>query len=110
MSKELEALEKIVDTYCIDNIDKEISIIATALKDYEMEHTLRIRLENAIYELLREKQENEKKLKALEIIKGKEVNVFVLLHSVNLKIYNDIVEDNRKLTQEKYDLLKEALK
>ena len=24
MSKELEALEKIVDTYCIDNIDKEI--------------------------------------------------------------------------------------
>lgn len=110
MSKELEALEKIVDTYCIDNIDKEISIIATALKDYEMEHTLRIRLENAIYELVREKQENEKKLKALEIIKGKEVNVFLLLHSRNLKIYNDIVEDNRKLTQEKYDLLKEALK
>ena len=52
----------------------------------------------------------EKALKALEIIKKKEVNVFVLLHSGNLKIYNDIVEDNRKLTQEKYDLLKEALK
>lgn len=51
----------------------------------------------------------EKALKALEIIKNKEVNVFVLLHSGNLKIYNDIVEDNRKLTQEKYDLLKEAL-
>ena len=41
---------------------------------------------------------------------NKEVNVFVLLHSANLKIYNDIVEDNRKLTQEKYELLKEALK
>ena len=79
MSKELEALEKIVDNYYIDNMDKEISIIATALK-------------------------------ALEIIKQKEVNVFILLHSVNLKIYNDIVEDNRKLTQEKYDLLKEVLR
>lgn len=109
MSKELEALEKIVDTYYIDNMDKEISIVATALKDYEMEHTLRIRLENANFELLREKQENEKKLKALEIIKKKEVNIFVLLHSGNLKIYNDIVEDNRKLTQEKYDLLKKVL-
>lgn len=50
-----------------------------------------------------------KAVRALEIIKNKEVNVFVLLHSGNLKIYNDIVEDNRKLTQEKYDLLKEVL-
>ena len=41
---------------------------------------------------------------------NKEVNVFVLLHSGNLKIYNDIVEDDRKLTQEKYDLLKEVLR
>ena len=79
MSKELEALEKIVDTYYIDNMDKEISII-------------------------------EKALKALEIIKNKQVNVFVLLHSGNLKIYNDIVEDDRKLTQEKYELLKEVLR
>ena len=36
MSKELEALEKIVDTYYIDNMDKEISIMATALNDYEI--------------------------------------------------------------------------
>ena len=36
MSKELEALEKIVDTYYIDNMDKEISIIETALNDYEI--------------------------------------------------------------------------
>lgn len=34
-------------------------------KSYEMEHTLRIRLENINYELVREKQDNEKKLKAL---------------------------------------------
>ena len=35
MSKSLKALEKIVDTYCIDNMDKEINIIEKALKDYE---------------------------------------------------------------------------
>ena len=52
----------------------------------------------------------EKALKALEIIKEKEVNVFIFLHSGDLETYNDMVEDNRKLTQEEYDLLKEALK
>ena len=110
MSKELEALEKIIDTYCIDNIDKEISIIATALKDYEMEHTLRIRLENAIYELLREKQENEKKLKALEIIKEKGVNVGLLSRCSNAERYNKgMCYEPRYLTQEEYGLLKEVL-
>lgn len=54
----------------------------------------------------------EKSLKALDIIKKKEVNVFVLLHSGNLKIYNDYCCYNEKeqLTQEEYDLLKEVLK
>ena len=51
-----------------------------------------------------------KELKALEIIKKKEVNVFIFLHSGDLETYNDMVEDNRKLTQEEYDLLKEILK
>lgn len=35
MSKELQALERIVNTYHIDNMDKEISIIENALKEYE---------------------------------------------------------------------------
>lgn len=51
----------------------------------------------------------ENALKALEIIKEKEVNVFIFLHSGDLETYNDMVEDNRKLTQEEYDLLKEVL-
>ena len=50
----------------------------------------------------------EKSLKALEIIKNKQVNVF-LLHSVDLETYNDMIADNRNLTQEEYDLLKEEL-
>lgn len=49
----------------------------------------------------------EKALKALEIIKEKEVNVFIFLHSGDLETYNDMVEDNRKLTEQEYDLLKE---
>ena len=51
----------------------------------------------------------ENALKVLEIIKEKEVNVFIFLHSGDLETYNDMVEDNRKLTQEEYDLLKEEL-
>ena len=50
-----------------------------------------------------------KELKALEIIKEKQVNVFIFLHSGDLETYNDMVEYNRKLTQYEYDLLKEVL-
>ena len=85
MSKELEALERL---YCAGRLDLDYVLNGKQNQDYKI---------------------IEKALKALEIIKNKEVNVFVLLHSGNLKIYNDIVEDNRKLTQEKYDLLKEVL-
>ena len=81
MSKELEALECIV-------VD-----LTPIVKEHNKE----------------EIEQLKKSLQALEIIKKKQVNVFVLLHSGNLKIYNDIFEDNRKLTQEKYDLLKEVL-
>ena len=112
-------------------ISHSFEIIETALKEYEFMKQTKIivhdkkisdddleKLKNQIIiaDNLEQKieplfdNETKKKLKALEIIKEKEVNVFVLLHSGNLKIYNDIVEDNRKLTQEKYDLLKEALK
>lgn len=48
-------------------------------------------------------------LEALEIIKEKEADVFIFLHSGDLETYNDIVEDNRKLTQEEYELLKEVV-
>lgn len=51
----------------------------------------------------------ENTLKVLAIIKEKEANVFIFLHSGDLETYNEMVEDNRKLTQEEYDLLKEVL-
>ena len=51
----------------------------------------------------------ETELKRLEIIKNKEVNVFIFLHSGDLETYNDMVENNRKLIQAEFDLLKEVL-
>ena len=54
----------------------------------------------------------EKELKALEIIKEKKVNCYLLINSENLKDYNECVDDTteKRLTQEEYDLLKEELK
>lgn len=50
----------------------------------------------------------EKSLKALEIIKEKAVNVFILFLSDNLEDYNQYVTCSN-LTQEEYDLLREML-
>lgn len=77
---------------------QELNIIETALKKLD-------EAENCVFT---SKEDVKKELKALEIIKDKEVNVFIFLHSGDLETYNDMVEENRKLTQEEYDLLKEV--
>ena len=87
MSKGLEALEDLYE-YTSPYINVE---------DIDESHA------NTCYQVI------QKELKAFEIIKEKEVNVFIFLHSGDLETYNDMVEDNRKLTQEEYDLLKEVL-
>lgn len=55
----------------------------------------------------------EKALKALEIIKNKQVNVRYLFQCKSLRQYNFIYEGTNQselcLTEEEYDLLKEAL-
>lgn len=64
MSEGLETLHRcsyLLRKNDLDTIEKE-------LKEGEMEHNLRVRLENINYELVREKQESEKKLKALNEI------------------------------------------
>ena len=62
--RELEPNLMICEKEDFDNIEN-------ALKDYEMEHALRIRLENANYELVRKNQENEKKLEAIKDLESK---------------------------------------
>ena len=53
----------------------------------------------------------QKELKALEIIKEKRVNCYLIINSENLKDYNECVDDTteKRLTQEEYDLLKEVV-
>ena len=54
----------------------------------------------------------EKKLKALEIIKNKNFDLFYLQDSKDLEQYNDCCDHFRNLcylTQEEYDLLKEVI-
>lgn len=53
----------------------------------------------------------EKKLKALEIIKEKRVDVGWLISCENIKQYNGVIgtATHKLLTQEEYDLLKEVL-
>lgn len=110
---------------------EDFDIIETALKDYELMKQAKIiiadkkisdddleKLKNqrmflcssgeSKIELLFD-EETQKKLKALEIIKNKQVNVFVLLHIGDLETYNDMIADNRNLTKEEYDLLKDVL-
>lgn len=105
MSKGLEALKEFIDdvnecinsggVHCVNH--KNIEIIKKELKDYEeMKHSFNIiTCENG--DLLRYK-------KALEIIKAlpdkyKEGLIYILLNALN----------ERKLTQEEYELLKEVL-
>lgn len=55
-------------------------------------------------------EETQKKLKALEIIKDKRVNVSLLSCSEWLDFYNqEIAYKEKELTQEEFDLLKEVL-
>lgn len=123
MSKELEALERIKHTsIVVEKGDKvkpilpyiisELSIIETALKDYE-------RLKQCIDErgnLINECIEvvAEKKLKALEIIKEKVMPFVELVDRTNYKencyrVYDNEGYEYTNITKEEYDLLKEVL-
>lgn len=56
----------------------------------------------------------EKELKALEIIKNKQVNIFrfislCIIQKMPVSIYNAVYSDEYTLTQEEYELLKEVL-
>lgn len=129
MSKELEAFERIKNhtlSYTggfyktlTDSREKEIEdldIIESALKrNIELEKELCFvkTMEDLTIEAIK-----DKKLKALEIIKNKVVDMDLLFHSDILQDYNEQVPQyvfgsemdiDRCLTQEEFDLLKEVL-
>lgn len=102
MSKELEVLEqlKYYNTIANDDFDmtNELSIIETALKEYEG-------AKKHIEALNKERIENSIKLKALEIIKK------IIKYDIEVNGNNTIPEyyQNDVLTQEEFELLKEVL-
>lgn len=126
MSKELTPLEalkkvkKFKDDCCMFGssdieIDKDLDIIEKALKEYEKPKKIvgSISFEQSMENYVKNNCPSiAKKLKALEIIKERRVDVARLLVSNSLKKYNDF--DKRdilaKLTQEEFDFLKEMLK
>lgn len=121
----LKALNLIYDKYVTDDEfledDKLFSIIEKALADYnELQKVLD---DFGIYNTMNlidtlkniqflEKQNaiNSKKLKALEIIKEKDVNPIDIRCCDTVEQYNIKENGNTPLSQEEYNLLKEVLK
>lgn len=118
MSEELETLKRIIKTYEERGIIhySDIDIIETAFKDYEELLKKHKDLERKYY--IETLSIDYKKLKALEIIKEKEVDTLLLFRCFefdNLYGYSHFEMYNQELytqniTQEEYDLLKEVLK
>lgn len=87
-----------------------ISIIENALKEkIELEEENKALIESN--DLLNEALiEDQKKLKALEIIKNKKVNLEYLKCCQNYEQYITICSYGNEITEEEFDLLKEVLK
>ena len=120
MNKGLEALENIKhydsrvglheDDYKI--IETELKRLEELEKEWEMEHTLRIRLENINYEraeVLRIIKEKKVDIALLKLTKTEPEYLNHLCHRVVIE-KQDYQLGYRRLTQEEYDLLKEWLK
>lgn len=116
MSKGLEAFKRATTMvgfydYNENQYMEDLKIIETALKRLERyEQPLTAYLDKSEEELFEEAKRNEKKIKALEIIKKKNVDVGWLKNSETLKHYNMCIGNiHKEITQEEWDLLKEAL-
>lgn len=85
--------------------DDELDVIETALKDYKR---VMVEKNNLFKRWTKEHQ-------ALEIIKEKRVNIFVLIESKDVNVYNYHLKTHRfqfekyLLTQEEFDFLREVL-
>ena len=123
MNKELETIKYLLEQCVNESIRKDLLDIEATLKDYEqienmcesydIEFSL-VNIREALFTLAQLKGEKgnnwdnyNKKLKALEIIKEKRVNVEWLLETESVEEYNESLYID--LTQEEYDLLKEIL-
>ena len=113
--KAFEEIKKYLVKLQFHFLEEELGIIETALKDYERLLKLRKTAEWAD-----EKLQTKKKLKALEIIKEKNIDAQMIKQSGCLEhyctlyrlVYHDVASADiywRFPTQTEYDLLKEVL-
>lgn len=136
MSKELIPLEvsKHLKDFVLEFVENGLDrrfihgsfdIIETALKEYETRKTLIETIDSGemVFQERTVWEEKQKKLKALEIIKNKEVDIGWFIECLScskpLEVYNDRYDKIRscdgkdyhfmQLTQQEYDLLKEVL-
>lgn len=109
MTKELKTFEEI-KKYLVNLkfhflfLEEELDIIETALEDYDL---LKRSLNRNWVDVIND----DKKLKALEIIKEKKVDVGALCE-LDLELYNKYAKEingTPTLTKEEYDLLREVL-
>lgn len=121
MNKELEAFE-LIKCNCNQNypdFEKQAKIVENALKRLEKPYVLmtntRGKSKSIIDYICKNWKEvkitnleDQDKLKALEIIKEKKVNVNCIISGWSLGKYNSY-KSHIKLTQKEYDLLKEVL-
>ena len=115
MSEGLEALEKLTNYKC-SRMSEKIEckeIIEKELKDYENLKLKHKSMQDAVLD-------DFKKLKALEIIKEKRVNVDIFLNRIKRDtdykeykrlcgLYKITIFSGKELTQQEYELLKEVL-
>lgn len=103
MSKGLEAFVRLEhNTKRYKGRKEDLDTIFQELKEYEKKKNHAIEVVEEFF---------NKELKALEIIKEKRVNIGDFIRTRNVEQYNDYLayNDNEKLTQEEYDLLKEVM-
>ena len=126
----LEVFNKITSGGCKGKYHEYCEIVETALKNYQellgrpcvlvgrtngQTQALIDKISKNYKEIKITNLEDEKKLKALEIIKEKEVDIYGIKNSENVYDYNSGIEnennfENKLLTKEEYDLLKEVLR
>lgn len=107
MTEELKALEKLNHTICLNNNEGTLKFGLDDLDHIDC---------NTLYEFVDCYNTIEQSLKAFEIIKTKQVDLHTVNNVKSCREYNlkmmgrYAYYENKTLTEEEYDLLKEILK
>ena len=110
MSKEYNSCEGLTPQQALNELCEDLSISNAAECENQKD------LEFSKLWVRQHKELIEKSLKALDVIKEKEVDIFILKGSKTLKAYNQLhkifcgkLQKYKKLTKKEYELLKEVL-